>query len=70
GELLPIGGRALVGLGSLALERYDLPQAERLLRDGIRYVERWNILASLDGQVWMAMLHFAQGNTEALGDSL
>jgi LuxR family maltose regulon positive regulatory protein len=60
----------LIGLGDVALERYDLISAERLLLEGIRQAERWSLISTLNGYLSMAMLHSIRGDTLALQDSL
>lgn len=66
GKKLPIAGRALIGLGNLALERYDLEQAESLLQEGIQLTERWSLIGTLEAHVFMVMLHFARGAREKI----
>lgn len=70
GELLPIAGGALFGLGILALERYDLNSAEELLLEGIHHTERWSLIATLHGHLYMAMLHFIHGRFDDMEQSL
>ena len=70
GKLLPIGGGALIGLGDLALERYDLDAAEKLLQEGIQHVKQWSLISTLNGHLSMIMLHEIRGNTEAMQDTL
>jgi LuxR family maltose regulon positive regulatory protein len=70
GKLLPIAGEPLIGLGDVALERYDLASAERLLQEGLQQAERWSLISTLNGHLSMAMLHFVRGDTLALQDSL
>ena len=60
GTLLPIAGHAMMGLGSIYLERYDLDTAEGLLRDGIELTERWSLVNTLDGNFSLAMLYDAR----------
>jgi LuxR family maltose regulon positive regulatory protein len=70
GKLLPIAGGPLIGLGDVALERYDLASAEDLLQEGIQHAERWSLISTLNGHLSMAMLHYARGDTLALEDAL
>jgi LuxR family maltose regulon positive regulatory protein len=70
GKLLPIAGAALIGLGHLALERYDLTEAEKLLQEGIRHVQRWSLLSTLMGRITMVTLQDIQGDTKAVQDTL
>jgi LuxR family maltose regulon positive regulatory protein len=70
GKLLPIAGGPLIGLGDVALERYELDSAEQLLREGIQHAERWSLISTLNGHLSMAMLHYARGDTLALEDSI
>lgn len=66
GEYLAIAGPALIGLGNLALEQYELENAERLLHEGIRITRRWNFISTLGGYLAMAMLHEAREDTNSL----
>jgi LuxR family transcriptional regulator, maltose regulon positive regulatory protein len=43
GQILPVGGWALVGLGRVAFSRDDLPAAEQLLVEGLELTTRGNI---------------------------
>jgi LuxR family maltose regulon positive regulatory protein len=70
GKLLPIAGGPLIGLGDVALERYDLASAERLLQEGLQQAERWSLISTLNGHLSLAMLHFVRGDAQALQDSL
>lgn len=70
GKLLPIAGGALIGLGELALERYDLASAEKLLQEGIQHVQRWSLIGTMTGHLSMAMLHEIRGNKQAMQDEL
>jgi LuxR family maltose regulon positive regulatory protein len=70
GKLLPIAGGALIGLGELALERYDLASAEKLLQEGIQHVQRWSLIGTMTGHLSMAMLHDIRGNKQAMQDEL
>jgi LuxR family maltose regulon positive regulatory protein len=70
GNLLPIAGGPLIGLGDVALENFDLASAEDLLQEGIQYSERWSLISTLTGHLSMAMLHYVRGDPLALEDSL
>jgi LuxR family maltose regulon positive regulatory protein len=70
GELLPIAGGAMIGLGHLALERFDLAKAEKLLQEGIRLVQRWSLLSTLIGRLVMVDIQEIQGDTQAVQETL
>jgi LuxR family maltose regulon positive regulatory protein len=70
GKLLPIAGGALIGLGDLAFERYDLASAEKLLSQGIQHVKRWSLVGTLTAHLSMAMIHEIRGDTQAMQDTL
>jgi LuxR family maltose regulon positive regulatory protein len=57
GTLLPVAGQALMGLGDVATERFDFDSAQRQLNDGIKLVERWSLISTLQGYLSLAMLH-------------
>lgn len=65
GKPLPVAGRALIGLGGLALEWNDLEAAARQLSQGIRLVSRWREIATLQGYVRLARVRSLQGDVAA-----
>jgi LuxR family maltose regulon positive regulatory protein len=69
GHRLPIAGRALIGLGNLALERYDLNEAENLLNEGIQLTENWSLISTLEAHIFLATVHFARGATTQMAQS-
>jgi LuxR family maltose regulon positive regulatory protein len=70
GKLLPIGGGALIGLGDLALERYDLASAEKLLSEGLQHIKRWSLISTFTGLLSMIALHEIRGDAQAIQDTL
>ncbi len=70
GNLLPIAGRALMGLGDLELERCEFEEAERLIQKGIKHAEGWNLINTLYGHISLAQIHQAKGDTDATQESL
>lgn len=66
GTLLPVAGHALMGLGSIAVERFDFTSAERLLQDGIQLAERWSLINTLDGHLSLAILYDTQEQVETV----
>jgi LuxR family maltose regulon positive regulatory protein len=69
GKRLPIAGRALTGLGSLALERYDLDSAEQLLVEGIQKTEHWSLISTLEAHLSLVIVHHARGKPEDVRNS-
>jgi LuxR family maltose regulon positive regulatory protein len=70
GKLLPIAGGALIGLGQLALERYDLASAEKLIQEGIQHIQRWSLISTLVGHLSIATIQEARGDTQGVQDTL
>jgi LuxR family maltose regulon positive regulatory protein len=70
GRLLPIAGGALIGLGSLALERFDLESAEKYLMEGIQHVERWSLVSTLTGLLSMVVIQEIRADTQAVQETL
>jgi len=70
GKLLPIAGQALIGLGDIALERYDLELCDEHLREGIGLSERWSLIGTIKGYYTMVLLQDAQGEDLLLQQSL
>jgi LuxR family maltose regulon positive regulatory protein len=69
GHRYPIAGRALIGLGNLALERYDLKEAESLLNEGIQLIENWSLISTLEARLFLATVHFARDEAAQMAES-
>jgi LuxR family maltose regulon positive regulatory protein len=67
---LPIAGRALIGQGSIALERGELESAEQYLLDGVELASRWSLISTLDGHFSLAMLYDLLGAEGRLRETL
>ncbi|MGD2148933.1 MAG: LuxR C-terminal-related transcriptional regulator, partial [Anaerolineae bacterium] len=61
----PIAGVALIGLGRLALERFDLDLAESHLKQGIALAARWGEAGTITGYTGLARVRQAQGSEQA-----
>jgi LuxR family maltose regulon positive regulatory protein len=70
GNHLPIAGQALIGLGNIALQKYDLEAAERFFEEGLKLIEQWSPVSALDAHIFLAMLYEARRETERLEASL
>jgi LuxR family maltose regulon positive regulatory protein len=74
GRLQPIAGVALIGLGRLELERYDLEAAERHLVEGIKLADRWGEAGTISGYTGLARVRQARrdehGALEAIQTAL
>jgi len=70
GGLVPIAGQAKMGLGTLALERFELEKAENLLLEGIDLSRRWSLISTLEGHFSLSLLYSASGETRKLQDTL
>jgi LuxR family maltose regulon positive regulatory protein len=64
GELQPIAGVALIGLGRMEVERYDLEAAERHLTEGIALANRWGEAGTISGYTGLARVRQAQGDEQ------
>ena len=62
GKWQPVAGVALVGLGRVALERYDLEAATRYLTEGIELAQNWGEAGAIGGYVDLARARQAQGD--------
>jgi LuxR family maltose regulon positive regulatory protein len=69
GNRLPIAGRALTGLGNLALERYDLDEAESLLVEGIQLTKHWSLISTIEAHLFLATVHLARGAIQQITES-
>jgi LuxR family maltose regulon positive regulatory protein len=65
GELLPVAGEALMGLGELWREWNDLERADRYLQEGIALTDQWREAAAYPGFISLARVRQAQGNPSA-----
>ncbi len=63
GRQQPIAGMALMGLGRVLAERYELEAATRHLLDGITLIEKWGEIAAIQGYVSLSRVKQAQGDT-------
>jgi len=64
GQLQPIAGVALIGLGRMEVERYDLEAAERYLTEGIELADRWGEAGTISGYTGLARVRQAQGDEQ------
>ena len=64
GNLLPIAGEAMMGLGELFLEMNELDKANDYLLEGIEYTRHWRDVAAMDGYISLALVQQAQGKEE------
>jgi LuxR family maltose regulon positive regulatory protein len=65
GQPLPIAGMALIGLGQLETERYELDAATRHVAKGIELVSRWGEAGLIRGYAVLARLKQASGDLES-----
>ena len=63
GQLLPVAGKALIGLGDLSREWNDFETSEKQLTQGIALAKQWSVLGTFEGYLNLVMLRDAQGNT-------
>ena len=70
GNYLPIAGEALIGLGILKLETYQLEEAEKTILAGIELVHDWSEIAVCKGYLQLAQLHQTRGNHKAANQAL
>lgn len=57
GRPLPVASEPLLGLATLALERFELAKAEQLLQEGMALTRQWSRVAAIDGYLLQARLH-------------
>jgi LuxR family maltose regulon positive regulatory protein len=62
GELLPIAGMALIGLGQMLMEWNELKDAEAHVRRGIDCVSQWGEVGALKGYTALARIKQARGD--------
>lgn len=69
GNLLPVAGKALIGLGDLEREWNNLISADQITTRGIALAEQWSVLGSFEGYINLAMIKDALGETQT-GDTI
>jgi LuxR family maltose regulon positive regulatory protein len=70
GNLLPIAGEALMGMGELFLEMNELDKANDYLLEGIEFTRHWRDVAAMDGYITLALVKQAQGKEEDAQDAI
>lgn len=70
GNLLPIGGEAMMGLGELYLEINALDKAADHILEGIELTQHWRTAATMEGYLTLAWVHQAQANPAAAQDAI
>jgi len=70
GQLLPIAGEVLMGLGELLREWNDLQAATGYLKEGIELTRHWSEFGALDGYVTLAGVRQAQGDADGARDAI
>lgn len=70
GNYLPIAGEALIGLGTLKLETYQLEEAEQALLCGTELAFGYSEMAACEGYLRLAQLHQTRGNYNAANQSI
>ncbi len=70
GRQRPIAGVALIGLGRMETEQYDLEAAERYLTEGVERIERWGEVGAISGYTGLARLRQAQGDDMGAQEAL
>jgi len=70
GNLLPIAGEALMGLGEYYRELDQLDEACRLITQGIEQTNLWRDVAALDGFISLARLYISKRDWDQAEDAL
>ena len=70
GNLSPIAGTALVGLGELLREWNDFESAKRCLREGIDLMTKWQEAGATLGYVALARIKQAEGDQSGAGEAI
>jgi LuxR family maltose regulon positive regulatory protein len=70
GNLLPISGEALIGLGELYRELNELDKATDALLEGIELNLQWRDATAIDGYIALARVKQAQGDFKTAQDAI
>ncbi len=65
GNLLPIAGEALIGLGDLYRELNELDKSTDALLEGIELNQQWRDVTAIDGYISLARVKQAQGDFDS-----
>jgi LuxR family maltose regulon positive regulatory protein len=68
GRLLPVAGKALLGLGELSREWNDFETATRYLTQGIELTRQYGEIGTIIGYLSLARIKQAQGDVDGAGD--
>ena len=66
----PVASEPLLGLAGMALERFELAKAERLLEKGLALARQWSGVAAIDGYLLQARLYYLRGEHTAMWAAL
>jgi len=70
GHYTPLAGQALIGLGELALERFELNQTHQFLQQGMSLIKGWSILNTFNGLIALVMLYELEGDGASLQETM
>jgi LuxR family maltose regulon positive regulatory protein len=67
---LPASCEAILGLGKLAWERYELETAQRYITEGLELSKRWRAVADISSYVALTHLHQSLGDDESASQNI
>jgi LuxR family maltose regulon positive regulatory protein len=70
GQLLPIAGMPLIGLGELSREWNDLEAAKHYVNQGLQQIGQWGPFGAIDGHIAMARIRQAEGDLQGARDAI
>ncbi|MEJ2732766.1 MAG: LuxR C-terminal-related transcriptional regulator [Anaerolineae bacterium] len=70
GQLLPIAGMPLIGLGELSREWNDLEAAKHYVNQGLEQIGQWGPFGAIDGHIAMARIKQAEGDLQGARDAI
>ncbi|MBN1487763.1 MAG: hypothetical protein JW981_08990 [Anaerolineae bacterium] len=70
GQLLPVAGEALMGLGRLFYQWNDLETATHYVLEGIELTRQWGETGAMDGYITLSHIKQAQGDMDGARDVL
>lgn len=70
GQLLPIAGMPLIGLGELSREWNDLEAAKHYVNRGVERIGQWGPFGAIDGHIAMARIRQAEGDLQGARDAI
>lgn len=61
---IPAACEAMLGLGKVYWERYELETASKYLKESLQLSKRWRLVSNIDNYITLALINQSQGNID------